>query len=104
MIKSEIRLKEPFSIHGAPMSRLLLTEKEKYSQSVHIFVIKYIWKMNASGGLQPYREEGASHVSVVRQERRGVLTTKTISQHTSDMQAKMVPEKEVLRCERQTEM
>ena len=67
-------------------------------------MIKYRWKMNASGGLQPYREEGALNVSAVRQERPGVLTTKTISQHTSDMQSKTVPEKEVLRCERQTEM
>ena len=75
------------------MNRRLLTEKEKFSQSVHIFVIKYIWKMNASGGLQPYREEGASHVSVARQERRGVLITETISQHTSDTQLKMVSEK-----------
>ena len=75
------------------MNRRLLTEKEKFSQSVHIFMIKYKWKMNASGGSQPYREEGASHVSTVRQERRGALITKTISQHTFDTQLKTIPEK-----------
>ena len=74
------------------MNRRLLTEKEKFSQSVHIFMIKYRWKMNAAGGSHP-RKEGASHVSTVRQERRGVLITKTISQHTSDTQLKTVPDK-----------
>ena len=48
--------------------------------------------MNAAGGSHP-RKEGASHVSTVRQERRGVLITKTISQHTFDTQLKTVPEK-----------
>ena len=75
------------------MNRRLLTEKEKFSQSVHIFMIKYRWKMNASGGLHPRKEESASHVSVARQERRGVLITETISQHTSDTQLKTVPDK-----------
>ena len=75
------------------MNRRLLTEKEKFSQSVHIFMIKYRWKMNAAGGSHPRKEEGALHVSAARQERRGVLITETISQHTSDTQLKMVSEK-----------
>ena len=56
-------------------------------------MIKYRWKMNAAGGSHPRKEESASHVSTARQERRGVLITKTISQHTFDTQLKTVPEK-----------
>ena len=74
------------------MNRRLLTEKEKFSQSVHIFMIKYRWKMNAAGGSHPRKEEGALYV-MARQERRGVLITETISQHTSDTQLKTVSKK-----------
>ena len=49
--------------------------------------------MNTAGGSHPRKEESASHVSTARQERRGVLITKTISQHTFDTQLKTVPEK-----------
>ena len=56
-------------------------------------MIKYRWKMNTAGGSHPRKEEGALHVSAARQERRGVLITETISQHTSDTQLKMVSEK-----------
>ena len=55
-------------------------------------MIKYRWKMNAAGGSHP-RKEDALHVSAARQERRGVLITETISQHTFDTQLKTVPEK-----------
>ena len=56
-------------------------------------VIKYRWKMNAAGGSHPRKEEGALYVSVARQEHRGVLITKTISQHTYDTQLKTVSKK-----------
>ena len=55
-------------------------------------MIKYRWKMNAAGGSHP-RKEGAAHGSTVRQERRGVLSTETSSQHTSDTQLKTVSKK-----------
>ena len=49
--------------------------------------------MNAAGGSHPRKEEGALYVSVARQEHRGVLITKTISQHTYDTQLKTVSKK-----------